>query len=162
MALQIFTDGSSDPVSKIGYGAMLAVDESDLRSLDELRDKVETIRFELCSSSDLEIQVANWAICSLSGTVGEVRLYTDSQTLLRLPERREGLVVSGFRSASGEILRNAELYREFYDEIDRLDIELFKVKGHQPGRDKTRLDRLFSFVDKAARRALRSELKARR
>jgi len=53
--LMLFTDGSVNAQSHIGYGAYLAVSEHGL-SLDSLRARVKVRRFEHTSSTKLELQ----------------------------------------------------------------------------------------------------------
>ena len=65
----LFTDGSVNTQSKIGYGAYLAVSESGL-SLDSLRECVKVMRFEHTSSTKLELQTLLWALGDIPG-IGE-------------------------------------------------------------------------------------------
>ncbi len=57
----LFTDGSINPQSKIGYGAYLAVAEIDL-SHESLKKHVKIKRFEDTSSTKLELQTLLWAL----------------------------------------------------------------------------------------------------
>ena len=138
---------------------MLVVRESDPESLADVREQVETRRFSDCSPASLEIQVALWGLGSLGNDVRGVCLYTDSQTLQALGGRRESLESKAFRSSGGKTLSLAELYREFYDISDRLDLKIVKLEGHKPRADKQWVDELFSLVDRASRKALREFLK---
>ena len=53
--LILFTDGSVNPQTNIGYGAYLTVPEEGL-SLDSLKLSVKVKRFERTSSTKLELQ----------------------------------------------------------------------------------------------------------
>ncbi len=155
MGYLLFVDGSCDPHSKIGYGAMLCIDDADERDVDSLKREVRQRRFENCTSSSLELVCLLWALSELGSKAEEVAVYTDSQTIVGLPERRASLVETDFCSRAGKRLSQAALYREFYDAMDRVGPRIVKLKGHSPGAGKSREERLFQLVDKASRCALR-------
>lgn len=83
-------------------------------------------------------------------------IFTDSQNIIGLPARRIAFESTDYRSGKNKILNNHELYRAFFKVTDELDCEFVKLKGHQPSRYKVQEDRLFSLVDKAARKALKA------
>ena len=72
--LMIFTDGSVNTQSNIGYGAYLAVSERGL-SLDSLRARVKVRRFENTSSTKLELQTLLWALRGIQALGGKVIMY---------------------------------------------------------------------------------------
>jgi len=47
------------------------------------------------------------------------------------------------------------LYQDFYRLTDELNIEVKKVTGHKKTSTKDNIDRLFTLVDRASRKALR-------
>lgn len=155
--LLLFTDGSVNTKSNIGYGAYLVVSDSDL-SLDELRTQVKVQRFEQTSSTKLELQALLWALKDIQTSGCKVIIYTDSQNIIGLPQRRERLEQNDYRSNKGNRLNNFELYQEFYQLIDQLDCQLMKVHGHQPAKQKNAIDLLFTLVDRASRKALREDI----
>lgn len=169
----IFSDVSVDPKLKIGFGAYLAItaltetgdDIADnLKSIEALNSKLRIKQFEATSSTQLEIETLLWALQETLqqqpnqqwAPANNITLYTDSQGIIELPRRRAGLEQSGFISAAGKVLNHAGLYRAFYQLHDQLGFKLSKLKGHSKGADKTALDRIFAYVDKAARKALRA------
>ncbi|MDQ8182709.1 hypothetical protein [Pelagicoccus sp. SDUM812005] len=160
MGTSLFIDGSCDPNSKIGYGALLRLDAGDSRSLVELKGEVRVRRFFPCGSSSLELMTFLWAIGELEEGAGRVSVFTDSQTMVSLLGRRADLEASGFCSRSGRALSQAVLYRDFYDVLDGREIELVKVAGHGPKAGKSREELLFALVDRASRRALRESARA--
>ncbi len=155
--LLLFTDGSVNTKSNIGYGAYLIVSDSNL-SLDELRTQVKVRRFEQTSSTKLELQTLLWAIKDIQTSGCKVIIYTDSQNIIGLPQRRERLEQNDYRSNKGNRLNNFELYQDFYQLIDQLDCQLIKVHGHQPVKQKNAIDLLFTLVDRASRKALREDI----
>ena len=154
--LMLCIDGSVNPQSHIGYGAYLAVSERG-SGLDSLKTRVKVRRFEQTSSTKLELQTLLWAFGEIQAMGCKVTVYTDSQTILGLPARRNGLEKKGFRTKKNTRLKHDELYRAFYRVMDQLDCKLIKVRGHQVADQKDDADRIFALVDRASRKALREE-----
>ena len=154
--LKLFTDGSVNAQSNIGYGAYLAVAEAGL-SLDTLRSRVKVRAFEHTSSTKLELQTLLWALSDYQALGIKIIVYTDSQNIMSLPGRRDRFEQTDYRSKKNRRLNNYELYQEFYRLADQLDCEFVKVRGHQASNQKDDIDRLFALVDKAARSALRGD-----
>ena len=154
--LKLFTDGSVDTQSNIGYGAYLVVSQHGL-SLDTLRSNVKVRRFENTSSAKLELQTLLWALSDIQDLGSRVVVYTDSQNIMGLPGRRDRLAHNDYRSKKNRRLNHYELYQEFYRRVDQLDCEFVKVHGHQVSNQKDDIDKLFSLVDKGSRHALRRD-----
>jgi ribonuclease HI len=158
--LMLFTDGSVNTQSNIGYGAYLAVSERGL-SLDSLRTRLKVKRFEPTSSTKLELQTLLWALSDIQALGIKVIVYTDSQNIMGLPGRRVWFEQNDYRSKNNKRLNNYELYQEFFRMTDRLDFEFVKVAGHQVSKQKDDIDRLFTLVDRASRNALRGDMQIR-
>ena len=154
--LMLFTDGSVNTQSNIGYGAYLAVSERGL-SLNSVRTSVKVRRFEHTSSTKLELQTLLWALSDIQALGRKVIVYTDSQNIMGLQGRRDRFEQNDYRSKKNKRLNNYELYQEFYRVIDHLDCELVKVRGHQVSNQKDDISKLFTLVDRAARKALRED-----
>jgi len=154
--LILFTDGSVNPQSNIGYGAYLAVPEENL-SLDLLKTRVKVKRFEQTSSTKLELQTLLWAIGDIQAFEQRVMVYTDSQNIMGLQRRRDRFEKNDYRSKKNARIKNYKLYQEFYQAIDQLDCEFVKVRGHKMLNQKDEMDRLFTLVDRASRNALRAD-----
>ncbi len=152
--LMLFTDGSVNTHSNIGYGAYLAVPEGEL-SLAPLRTSVKVRAFEDTSSTKLELQTLLWALSDIQASGSKVIVYTDSQNIMSLQGRRDRFEQNDYRSKKNKRLNNYELYQEFYRMTDQLDCEFVKVRGHQASNQKDDIDRLFTLVDRASRDALR-------
>lgn len=152
--LMLFTDGSVNTHTKIGYGAYLAVPEVG-PSLDSLRMCVKVKRFEDTSSSKLELQTLLWALSDIQTSGKKILVYTDSQNIMGLEGRRDRLEERDYRSKDNRRLNNDELYQEYYRITGQLDCKFIKVRGHQRSNQKDDIDQLFTFVDRASRKALR-------
>ena len=152
--LMLFTDGSVNTKSHIGFGAYLAVSENELLS-DTLKTRVKVKRFEQTSSTKLELQTLLWALNDTQVSDRKVLVYTDSQNIISLSGRRARLEQNDYRSKNNKRLNNFELYRDFFKVTDKLDCEFIKVRGHRVSKQKDDIDLLFTIVDKASRNALR-------
>ena len=154
--LMLFIDGSVNTQSNIGFGAYLAVPEQS-HSLNSLRTQVRLRRFEHTSSTKLELQTLLWALGDIQAMASRVMVYTDSQNLMGLKGRRAWFEQNDYRSKKNKPLNNYELYQEFYRMADQLDFEFVKVPGHRVSHQKDEIDRLFTLVDRASRKAMRGD-----
>jgi ribonuclease HI len=154
--LMIFTDGSVNTRSKIGYGAYLAISERGL-PLDSLRSRVKVRRFEDTSSTKLELQTLLWALSDVQVLGRHVIIYTDSQNIMGLQRRRDRLEQNDYRSKENRRFNNFELYQEFFRITDQLDCEFISVRGHKRSSQKDEIDSLFTLVDRSSRNALRED-----
>lgn len=150
----LFTDGSVNPQLKIGFGAYLVVPDQEFL-INSLKMNVKVKRFEQTSSTKLELQTLLWALNDIQAARRRVTVYTDSQNIVGLPGRRLSLEKNRYRSKKNKRIKNYELYQEFYSTIDQMDCKFIKVQGHKVSTQKNDIDRLFSLVDKASRKALR-------
>ena len=152
--LMLFTDGSVNAQSKVGYGAYLAV-EGIHQSLDSFLRRVKVRRFAPTSSTKLELQTLLWALREIHAIGKVVTVYTDSHNITGLPDRRQRIERNNYCSKKNQPLKNGDLYRAFFRMTDKLNCEFVKVQGHRPSNQKDHTDRIFSLVDKASRNALR-------
>lgn len=153
----LFTDGSVDTKSKIGFGAFLFISELAI-SPTLAEQNIHLKRFEETSSSKLELQTLICALNAISVDNIKLIVFTDSQNIIGLPGRREKLERNEYLSKNGKLLDNHDLYRSFFNLIDQRDVTFEKVKGHQRSHQKNKSDDLFTLVDRASRKALRNEL----
>ena len=156
--LQIFTDGSVNTKLKFGYGAYFVVSDLNI-PLDSLKNTVKVKRFTQTSSTKLELQTLLWALVETVSLINRsdliITVHTDSQNIISLPGRRERFEQRNYFSSKNKRLNNYKLYQEFYRLTSRLNCCFVKVAGHQVSSKKDKVDRLFSLVDQASRRALR-------
>ncbi|MBC8317485.1 MAG: ribonuclease H [Desulfobulbaceae bacterium] len=157
--LLLFTDGSVNPHSKIGYGAYLVVPEDGLSSPDSLKTSVKVRGFEHTSSTKLELQTLLWALSDIQAAGCRVIVYTDSQNITGLQGRRDRLEQNEYRSKKNRRINNYKLYQEFYRITDTLDCEFVKVCGHKVSNQKDEIDTLFTLVDRSSRNALREAMR---
>ena len=153
--LRLFTDGSVNPKSKVGYGAYLALLLEVPYSVSFKAD-VKVKKFEQTSSVKLEIQTLIWALTSIQKPASRIIVYTDSQNIIGLQARRGRLEKKDYLSKKNRPINNSALYQEFFYLSDQLNCEFKKVKGHKPSQLKDEAEQFFTLVDKASRKALRN------
>ena len=148
-------------------GAYLVVPTSLLAiSADRIeRSKVTELlmmrRYECTSSTRLEVQTVLWALedyrKEAKGVLpGKLYIYSDSQCIAGLLRRRAAMEAKGFLSGkTNRLLKNAPLYQAFYELYDQLGFKVTKVTGHSRSCSHDTVDRIFSCIDRAVRKALR-------
>ena len=157
--IKLFCDGSVNPQRKIGFGSYFIYDENLLKQDIKIKKFLET------SSTKLELEVLLWALKDISliaqdksTSIKNIIIYTDCQNILGLEKRREKLELNNYKTSTAKIVKNHELYKEFYKITDILECTFEKVKGHKKSSQKNDIDKLFNLVDKASRKALREYL----
>lgn len=156
--LKLFTDGSVNPTSKIGFGAYLII-KDDVSYCDSLSTQIKVKRFENTSSTKLELETLLWALNNLKESqFTNIIIYTDCQNILGLSGRREHFEQNNYLTKKNKVITNHELYRDFFTLTDKLNCFFVKVKGHKVLHKKDEIDRFFTLVDRASRNSLRETL----
>ncbi len=162
----LFTDVSLNPQQRSGIGGYLLLPLSFLENAPhaidqgELAARLKLKMFTETTSTKLEVQTVLWAVENsreeLKGSAfGELMIFTDSQCVVGLLDRRAGLIAANFvAKRSGRPLANAPLYRAFYEAHDRFGFQLRKVAGHASTNSHDTVQRIFSCVDREVRKAL--------
>ena len=153
----LFTDGSVNPKTNIGYGAYLVMDEDKLSNNLQVED-IKTKKFENTSSTKLELETMLWALSEIDLENCKIIIYTDCQNIIGLNGRREGFEKNHYISRTNKLIKNHELYKEFYKNMDITESKFIKIKGHRKNSNKNEIDKIFTLVDKASRAALRKVL----
>ena len=163
----LFTDVSLDTGHKCGIGAYLFIPVSFFRkknhsiSREEIAEKLKIRRFQNTSSTKLEVQTVLWALDEIEKTVPKhslmmLQVYTDSQCVAGLQKRRLRLSSCNFISKkTGQPLKNADLYRTFYELSDKMKFSITKVSGHTPASSRDTVHQIFACVDQEVRKALK-------
>ncbi|MGZ0707179.1 RNase H family protein [Coraliomargarita sp. W4R53] len=150
----LFTDGSVNTQTKNGCGAaLLTTSDSHTHTLNELRARIQIHEFTQTSSTKIELQTLLCALENVPVTCSPLTVYTDSQNILGLVDRRAGFEAQNYQTKKGLRLGNATLYQAFFKMADDMGFKLVKVKGHKSVAQRDAIDRLFNLVDKASRAA---------
>jgi len=155
--IYLFTDGSVNPQSGIGFGAYLLLNKLD-NIYDKQKIKIELKQFSNTSSTKLELETLLWALYDINLTKCKIIVYTDCQNIIGLQERRAKFEKNNYLTGKGKLIKNHELYKEFFKVIDILDCEFIKIKGHKKTSTKNEVDDIFTLVDRATRNALRNSM----
>lgn len=155
--IKLFTDSSVNPQEKIGFGSFLILEENEI-SFEDMKKNIKIKRFENTSSTKLELQTFLWALDEINDKNIIIEVYTDCQNIIGLQDRREKLEKNNFYSSSGKLMNNHELYKDFFEKTDELNLTFIKVKGHKKNSLKDKIDTIFNLVDKASRSALRENM----
>ncbi|EHP31284.1 hypothetical protein SMGD1_2762 [Sulfurimonas gotlandica GD1] len=153
--LYLFTDASVNPQAKIGFGAYILLDEEKISSAMFSKDDVKSRKFENTSSTKLELETLLWALNDIPLQNNKIIIFTDCQNIIGLNDRRERFEKNNYLTSKNKLIKNHELYKEFFKITDTADCDLIKVKGHKKHKDKDMIDNIFTLVDKASRDALR-------
>jgi len=152
--LRLFTDGSVNPKSKVGYGAYLVVSQEE-SYFESLKTNVKIKKFEQTSSTKLELQTLVWALTTIQARGCKIVIFSDSQNITGLLPRRARLEQNNYRSKKNRRIKNYKLYQEFFRIVDGLDCKFIKVQGHKVSHSKNEIDKFFALVDKTSRKFLR-------
>ena len=155
--IKLFTDSSVNPQEKIGFGSFLILEEKNI-SFEEMKKSIKIKRFENTSSTKLELQTFLWSLKEIIDKNVIIEVYTDCQNIIGLKDRRKRFETNDYKSSKGKLINNQELYKEFFEKIDKLNIIFIKVKGHKKSSLKDEIDNIFNLVDKASRNALRENM----
>ena len=160
--IYLFCDASVEPLSKVGFGAFLILSREELRQADlsNLKNQVQIQKFSATSSTKLEIQVILHALQLLKKENFHLTIFTDSQNIENLLNRREKLEARNYlsKSKNAEII-NADLYRQFFNLYDIFKFDVIKLHGHMRKTEKDHFHEIFTLVDRSSRKALRNYLK---
>ena len=153
----LFTDGSVHPQSCVGFGAYLLLQKKEF-SASLLETKIKTKQFDNTSSTKLELETLLWALDEVSLKNSKIIVYTDCQNIIGLSARRDGFEKKNYMTSKAKLIKNHELYKEFFKRVDILECEFVKVKGHKKASVKNEIDEIFTLVDRASRDALRGTI----
>ena len=156
--IKLFTDSSVNPQEKIGFGSFLLLNNDETKAFEDLKKDIKLKRFENTSSTKLELQTLLWALDEIEDKNIIIEIYTDCQNIIGLENRRDKLEKNHFYSTSGKLMNNHELYKNFYEKLDKLNLTFIKVKGHKKNSLKDEIDNIFNLVDRVSRNALREDL----
>lgn len=151
----LFTDSSVTPQTKIGYGAYLFLEHLDISKID--KKTIPTKMFANTSSTKIELETLLWALNSIELDNVALTIYTDCQNITTLPGRKEKLEKNNYKTSTNKIVKNHELYKEFFKYIDTHNIKFVKTKGHKRTKEKDDIDKIFTLVDRASRSKLRKK-----
>ena len=150
MVIQIYTDGSCHTATKAGAWAAILFLENEKKDLSGLVLNTTHNRMELLAVIEAVSFIIEKNIQS------KIVIYTDSQYVTRLPERKVIFSKNNYLSSKGTEIRNKDLVEKLIHYIQTYDITFVKVKAHQKKTSTVNPNRE---VDKMARKILREYIK---
>ena len=149
--ISIFTDGSCNPVCKIGgWAAILFIGGEKILLFGS---QVETThqRMELTAAVEAISHLQTLACADQ-----EICIYTDSQYLAGLPQRKSKLLLAGLTTKKNLLLPNADLIHQLLGYLDNLSLTFIKVKSHEKFSGHENYNRE---VDKLSRKIVRDSVR---
>ena len=126
MTIQIYTDGSCHTQLKIGgWAALIFFNEKSEQLTGHETDTTHNRMELLAVLKALDFVEKNNKIFS------EIEIFSDSQYVVRILERKEKLARNQFLTKAGKPIRNVDLVKLLIEYLDRLPFHFIKVKAHQ-------------------------------
>lgn len=146
-SITIYTDGSCHTQTCTGAWAAIILNAENKRILQGTETNTTHNRMELMAV----IKAILFCVGKYPDTT--LNIYTDSQYVVRLDERKEKLLSKNFLTKKGAVLPNADLLKQLIEMVDKYPIVFNKVKAHQKATETENLNRE---VDMICRKAMRS------
>lgn len=150
--IHIYTDGSCHTASKTGAWAALLLLPSGIV-------KIQGIVYDT-THNRMELEAVLQAVHYLKENelnYSELSVFSDSQYVVRLDERREKLKKQNFRTKKGNAIRNEILVRRLIQILESEPIHFIKVQAHQK---KSTIVNYNREVDILVRQVLRQQIKS--
>jgi ribonuclease HI len=123
--VEIFTDGSCNPQYQIGgWAALLIIDNEEIILQGEEVGTTHNRMELLAAIKSFEF------IESLKIPNCKIKIYSDSQYLVRIVERKDKLQNADFKTKKNGMIQNIDLLKKIINFIGIFDIEFIKVIAH--------------------------------
>jgi len=145
--IKIYTDGSCNTQFKIGgWAAILLIEDREITLQGQVSETTHN-RMEL-----LSVIKALEYITLQNLNEYKIIIYSDSQYVVKLTDRKEKLISAGFLTKKGNIIQNKDLVEMIIFYIESLNLQFVKVKAHLK---KTNIRNYNRDVDKLSRKIVR-------
>ena len=124
--INIYTDGSCFPKEKQGTWAAFIIIENEETIIKGHVGDTNHNRMELTAA----IKALEY-IFSQKIKFSSLNLYSDSQYLVNIPERKSKLISNNFITKKGKKIQNHDLVEILLNQIQYNQINFLKVKAHQ-------------------------------
>ena len=145
--IAIYTDGSCHTQLKVGGWAAIIFYDNEKIILQGSEKETTHNRMELLAV----IESTEYCIKEIKD-FNQIKIYTDSQYVERIPIRTKKFIAQDFNTKSGKEIQNIDLVKKLIDLLDSNDIEFVKVKAHQKASDTANYNRE---VDMLSRKIVR-------
>jgi ribonuclease HI len=153
--IEIYTDGSCHPQFNLGAWAAIIFVNSDKTIIDGIARHTTHNRMELLAV----IEAINFTNKNYPNA--SIVIYTDSQYVSNIPDRKDKLKKNLFLTKKGIPLQNTDLVKTLIQQIESRQIKFIKVIAHQQlQKDGSNYSINYnSEVDKLVRKMVRDEVK---
>ncbi|MFC2103959.1 ribonuclease H [Bacteroidota bacterium] len=148
--IEVYTDGSCNPKYQIGGWAALILFNDEKIVLQGYETETTHNRMELIAV----IKAIEHLLEHFSEYIS-INIYTDSQYVVRIPDRAKKLSSNDFITKKGNKIHNTDLIQELIKLTESKNIEFIKVKAHQKVSDIPNYNRQ---VDKLSRKIVRNQV----
>ena len=155
MFISAYTDGSAHRPSGVGAWATIFVNERGRTVFQGIERHATHQRMELLAvirTLTKAIQISQHQDLEKL----KITIYSDSQYVVGLQNRKDKILQNHFRTKRGEEMRHADLLKTFFHLDDQISIFFIKVVAHQKTTHQINLNRE---VDKICRKLLRKTIK---
>ena len=148
-SITIFTDGSCHAQLKTGGWASIIIIDDEKIVLEGTTLKTTHQRMELTAVLESLKYLAQKGMI-----YQQISIYSDSQYVVDLLKRKNGLLLSNYLTKKSKPVRNTDLVKELIDFMSLSNIRFVKIRSHQKLSDpESRLNRE---VDVLSRKNMRS------
>ncbi len=148
----IYTDGSCDTQHAVGAWAAILFVQGTKIVLQGEAENTTNNRMELMAV----IEAIEYVDTHYPDTTMEI--YTDSQYVVRLPERQEKLLANNFHTKKGTPIQNYDLVQILLQKLENTKVALSKVAAHQ-GKCVSEITKFNTEVDRICRKHVREFVK---
>lgn len=153
--INVFTDASFDPKTKTGSWAGIVLFGKNEKVLSDILQDISQHGLELLSILEcLDYIKEHFREYNL------IRIYTDSEYVENLPDRRDRIENNDFLTSKGNEIAHKDLLMRFYKCFDVFNLEIERVIGHQKSGASVVSD-YNRKVDKMSRKLLRQKIRNR-
>ncbi len=146
--INIYTDGSCFPKEKQGTWAAIIIIEKQETIIKGQECDTNHNRMELTAA----IKALDYILVNKI-KFSSLNLYSDSQYLVNIPERKSRLLSNDFITKKGKKIQNYDLVEMLLNQIQHYQVNFLKVKAHQKQGIEKNYNRV---VDKIVRADLRA------
>jgi len=128
--VEIYTDGSCDTHYRAGAWVAIILIGAEKIVLTGVENNTTHNRMELVAVIEAISYVRN-----NYASAGYIKIYSDSQYVTELPDRKSKLEAANFLSKKGTLIQNASLVKSLLDHIPVYHLSFVKIKAHQKKTD---------------------------
>ena len=144
---QVYTDGSCNTTVKVGAWAAIILYNNTISTISDYELDTTNNRMELTA-----VIKAFEYIKKEYENINKIELFSDSQYVVRLPEREKRFIENNYLTKKNKAIQNVDLVKTLLSQLKMLDVDLIKVKAHQKKTEKKNYN---IDVDKLSRKIVR-------